>query len=486
MEIVKGLKPESFWKHFYNLTRIPRKSGNEEGVRKYAASFAEEHKLDYKIDAIGNIIIRRPASPGKENSPSVVLQGHMDMVCEKNRDYEHDFSKDPIKLKIEDGWLKAEGTTLGADNGVAVAAGLAVLESDEALGPVEVLLTVDEETGLTGAMELDPSIVESRILINLDSEEDGVVYVGCAGGKNTDGYIPVAFEAAPSGYKAYKLVITGLKGGHSGGEIHLQLGNSIQFGSRFLYEAGKLFDLRFSSVEGGGTHNVIPREFFADLLVAEADAASFEAYAAGYQETIRSEYSLNEPNLSITVSACDAADKAFAEVYTEESQQRVVNLLYSLPHGVVKMSQVLDNLVQTSTNLATVQLQENSELFVENCSRSSVDSECDDIAARAAAAMEAAGGRVVYMHDYPGWNPDPESQIRKIAEKVYKDVFGRDVEIKAIHAGLECGVIGEKFDSLDMISFGPELSDVHTPGEKMEINSVEKCWKFLIAILKML
>jgi len=482
MEIVKGLKPESFWRHFYNLTRIPRESGNEEGVRSYVVDFAEKHGLEYKIDKIGNIIIKRPAGRGKQGSPSVVLQGHMDMVCEKNRDKEHDFEKDPIALLIEDGWLKADGTTLGADNGVAVAAGLAVLESEEELCPVEVLLTVDEETGLTGAIELDPSMVDSRILINLDSEEDGVIYVGCAGGKNTEGFIPVEFEKTPDGYSAFSLELKGLKGGHSGGEIHLGLGNANTLGSRFLWTTAKKFDIRLSSIEGGGKHNAIPREFFADILVKKSEVESFSTWAAEYQKTIKSEFHHNEPSMSFTARAAELPE----DVYTIDSQKRIVNLAYSLPHGVVKMSPVLENLVETSTNFARIELRDKSDIFVQNCNRSSVDSECDDIAFRAAAIMEAAGGRVEFRDEYPGWDPNPDSEIRKKAEEVYRDNFGKDPEIKAIHAGLECGVIGKKFDSMDMISIGPELADVHTPGEKMRMDSVEKCWKFLLGILKML
>ncbi|MDC7226096.1 MAG: aminoacyl-histidine dipeptidase [Spirochaetales bacterium] len=492
MDIIKGLEPASFWKHFYNLTRIPRESGNEEGVRKYVSDFADAQGLEYKIDAIGNIIIKRPAAPGREKSPSVVLQGHMDMVCEKNRDKVHDFAKDPIALVIEDGWLKADGTTLGADNGVAVAAGLAVLESDEALGPVEVLLTVDEETGLTGAMELDPSIVDSRILINLDSEEDGVVYVGCAGGKNTEGYLPVDFEAVPAGYSAFALELKGLKGGHSGGEIHIGLGNAIKLGSRFIWNAAERYGARLAYLEGGGKHNVIARECFASLLVKDTDTAALLGYADEYAAVIKSELSVTEPNLSFELKPTDVP----AQIYSEDSQQRILDLIYALPHGVVKMSKVLENLVETSTNLARVELLKDgkgveasnstgeTEFFVQNCHRSSVDTECDDIADSARACIRAAGGRCEIKHEYPGWDPNPQSEILKTAEAAYKNIFGHGPEIKAIHAGLECGVIGKKFESIDMVSFGPELADVHTPGEKMEIKSVENAWKFLMEILR--
>ena len=481
MDIVEGLEPKAFWTHFYMLTRIPRESGNEEGVRRYAADFAEKHGLEYRIDKIGNIVIKRPASPGMENRPSVVLQGHMDMVCEKNRDKQHDFAVDPISLVIEDGWLKADGTTLGADNGVAVAAGLAVLESDEKLGPVEILLTVDEETGLTGAMELDPSMIDSRILINLDSEEDGVLYVGCAGGKNTEGYIPVGFESAPAGFKSYDVELKGLHGGHSGAEIHLGLGNSLLLGSRFLRGAAERFGLKISSVEGGGKHNVIPREFFAGILVPENQAEAFLSWSVEYERIIKNEFRHTEENLEFIVKP--AADK-FTSVYDDDSQRRIIDLVYSTPHGVIKMSPVMDNLVETSTNLARIELLDSGEFFLLTCHRSSLDTEVDDIADRTRACIRAAGGRYQFKHEYPGWDPNPESAILKKAVEAYKYIFKKEPKVKAIHAGLECGVIGKKFDSIDMISFGPELADVHTPGEKMEIKSVEKVWKFLIGVLK--
>ena len=498
MEIINGLKPEPFWRHFYNLTRIPRESGNEEGVRRYAIEFAEANKLEYKTDSIGNVIIKRPASPGRENSPSVVIQGHMDMVCEKNRDKVHDFAKDPISLVIEDGWLKADGTTLGADNGVAIAAGFTVLESDETLGPVEVLLTVDEETGLTGAIELDPSMVDSRILINLDSEEDGVVYVGCAGGKNTEGYIPVDFEAIPAGFSPYSIELKGLRGGHSGGEIHEGLGNAVQLGARFLWSAAEKFDIRLAFLEGGGKHNAIPRELFATVFVKESDISGFIAYGEDFAAIIKSEYRLNEPDLSFNLEPGEStvAVGPAESVYSVDSQRRILNLVYSLPHGVIKMSRVLDDLVETSTNMARIELLKDgkgvegsndtgeTEFFVLNCNRSSVESECNDIADRAAACILAAGGRYEFKQEYPGWDPDPESAILKTAKKAYASIFGGEPEIKAIHAGLECGVIGKKFDSMDMVSFGPDLADVHTPGEKVKINSVENCWKFLIEILR--
>ncbi len=498
MNIVKDFKPEAFWKHFYNLTRIPRESGNEAGVRAYAVEFAKEHGLEYRVDKIGNVIIKRPASAGKDSSPSVVLQGHMDMVCEKNRDKVHDFAKDPIELVIEDGWLKADGTTLGADNGVAVAAGLAVLESEEEFGPIEVLLTVDEETGLTGAMELEPENIDSRILINLDSEEDGVIYVGCAGGKTTEGYIPVDFETAPEGFSPYRIELKGLKGGHSGGEIHIGLGNSIKLGCRFLWNTVEKFGARISYLEGGGKHNAIPREFFATVFVKDSDAKAFLDYAEEYARIIKYENSIIEPNLSFNVKPAEKTGPEAAEVYSEDSAQRILDMIYAIPHGVIKMSKVIDDLVETSTNLAMVELLREgkgiegsnstgkTEFYVLTCQRSSEKTECDDLADSVRACIRAAGGRHHFKDEYPGWAPDPDSKIRKITEEAYEKEFNSKPEIKAIHAGLECGVIGEKFDNIDMISFGPELADVHTPGEKMYIKSVEKTWKFLLAVLKMI
>ncbi|MDC7124699.1 MAG: aminoacyl-histidine dipeptidase [Spirochaetales bacterium] len=493
MSIVDGFEPAVFWKHFYNLTRIPRGSGNEAGVRKYASDFAEKHGFNYKVDKIGNIIIKKPAAPGKESSPSVVLQGHMDMVCEKNRNKVHDFLKDPISLVVEDGWLKADGTTLGADNGVAIAFGLGVLESQEELGPVELLLTVDEETGLTGAFELDPKIVDSRILINLDSEEDGVIYVGCAGGINTEGYIPVEFETAPNNFNEFNIELTGLKGGHSGGEIHLGLGNALTLGSRFLWNASEKFETKLSFIEGGGKHNAIPREFFASIYVDEKDTEAFAKYAESYKEIISEEFKLLEPNLSFTISPVKDKSK---EVFSTETAKRILNLMYSIPHGVIKLSGVLEGLVETSTNFARAELLKEgkgvegsnttgkTEFFVQTCQRSSSETELHDIADRIRACIDAAGGRFEFKHEYPGWDPNPNSKILEKTKKVYSDLFGTQAEIKAIHAGLECGVIGKKFDSMDMISFGPELSNVHTPGEKIQISTVKKAWNLLFEILK--
>ena len=480
MDLTSGLEPELFWKHFHKLTTIPRESGNEEGVRSYAAGVAEKLGLEYRIDEIGNILIRKPAAPGKEGAPSVVIQGHMDMVCEKNRETKHDFSKDPISLVIEDGWLKADGTTLGADNGVAVAAGLALLESDEQYGPLEVLLTVDEETGLTGAMELDPGMVESRILINLDSEEDGILYIGCAGGKNTEGYIPVDFEAAPASGPAFEIALTGFRGGHSGTEIHIGLGNPLTLGSRFLRTAAEKWNISLAYIEGGGKHNAIPREFFAGIIIDEKDSDSFLEWADKFGDIIRNEFRYTEENILFNVKK---TDKGFDRVYSADSMIRIIDLVYSIPHGVIKMSPVMENLVETSTNLARIEQLDSGEFFVLTCQRSSLDTENDDIADRVRACIRAAGGHYEFRHEYPGWDPNPDSLILKKSTGVYRSLFGEDPQIRAIHAGLECGVIGKKFDGIDMISFGPELSDVHTPGERMDIASVGKMWKFLTGLL---
>ena len=492
MSLLKELEPSVFWKHFYNITRIPRPSGNESDIRQYVENFAKDRQLEYKIDKIGNIIVKKPASAGKEENPSVLLQGHMDMVCEKNRDKVHDFLRDPIPLVIEDGWLKADGTTLGADNGVAIAAGLMVLESKESMPAIELLLTVDEERGLTGAMELDSAIIDSRILVNLDSEEDDVLYNGCAGGINTEGYIPVSFENAPSNRKALKVEITGLRGGHSGGEIHLGLGNAISIGARFLWKALDLFNIDIAEIEGGGKHNAIPREFFAKIYIDKNNEENFYKFADKFKRDILKEYEGIEPRLSFRIE--DGVSSK--EIFTKDTVKRLLNLIYSIPHGVIKFSKNNDGLVKTSTNLARVELlldgkgiegannTGKTEFFVLTCQRSSSNSECMDIANKTSACISAAGGRTEYKHEYPGWEPDPDSAILKKARKIYRNMHGVEPKIKAIHAGLECGVIGSKFNSIDMISFGPKLSDVHTPGEKMKIDSVKKFCDFLLELLK--
>ncbi len=481
MSITEGLKPEAFWKHFYNITRIPRESGNEAAVREYVKAFAEEKGLEYYIDSIKNIIVRRPASPGCENKKAVVLQGHLDMVCEKNRDKVHNFDKDPIPVVIEGDWLKADGTTLGADNGVAIAAGLAVLEYEGPLGMIEVLLTVDEETGLTGALNLDPSIVKSRIMINLDSEEDGYIYIGCAGGKNTEGWIPVSFEEVDADdYTAFHIELKGLKGGHSGCEIHMGLANSLQLGGRFLWNAGERFETRLTAVEGGGKHNAIPREFFADILVKNSDVDAFIEYSEHYRQIITAEFKYIEKDLQFSVEKISSNLKT---VYKKSDEKKILNMVYTMPNGVISMSPVINGLVETSTNLARIELKEN-EFYVLTCQRSSSDTECDDIADRIKACILQAGGRAAFSHEYPGWEPDRNSVILKTSEKVFKDLYSKEPVITAIHAGLECGVIGKKFEKLDMISIGPELADVHTPGEKMKISTVSKLWDFLIRILE--
>ena len=476
---IEGLKPAAVWEQFYQLSRIPRESGNEEGVRNYILGFVKELGLESWTDKVGNVVIKKPATPGYEAFPVAILQGHMDMVCEKNRGTDHDFSRDPIKLINQGEWMAADGTTLGADNGIALAMALALV-SDDSLshGPLELLFTVDEETGLNGAMGFDPSRLEGRILINLDSEEEDTLYIGCAGGVNTEGTLPVQWEPSPRDWKPYTLSITGLTGGHSGGDIHKNLGNALLMGAALITEL-RLLGARLTGFSGGGKHNAIPRECFAELLVAPDQAKEAEKLVAAGAAGFIAEWSDIEPGLKIEFSVADTVPQ---EVLTDDSFQKVGDLLFSMPHGVIGMSRKIENLVETSTNMAQADLN-GERLHILTSQRSSSNFLRDNAGAKVLACIRAAGGEAWHNSLYPGWNPNPSSPLLGIARTAFQSVMGHAPHIKAIHAGLECGVIGAKIPGIDMISFGPDLEMVHTPQERMRISSVEKIWNLLLEVL---
>lgn len=481
-EAIAGLSPAPFWNYFYEISQIPRGSGNEEALRQYLIRFAEEQGLSWKTDSIGNVCINKPASEGREKAPGVILQGHMDMVCEKNQGTDHDFEKDPIRLVRDGDWIHADKTTLGADNGIAVAAGLAILADKELEhGPLELLLTVDEESALTGAMALDPAIIEGRILLNLDSEEEGVLTIGCAGGKNTEGYLPVQRETAPQGMKPLAFSVKGLKGGHSGADIHKELGNAILLGNRILWNLFRRNLIRLASLEGGGLHNAIPREFFAVVLVASEHEKEVRSYLAEMDRTFREELKERDPGVHVAIQDAPYPD----HIYTEESARSLLHMIYAMPHGVFGWSPVIHGLVETSTNLANVRL-EGDELYVLSSQRSSVPSLRDDIADKVRAALEGSGARTCFKSLYPAWQPDPDSEVLAVARRVHKEMYGDDPQVGAIHAGLECGVIGEKAGNLDMLSFGPDLEAVHTPEERMSIPSAGRFYDYLIELLRVL
>jgi dipeptidase D len=479
-EVLGNLKPGLLWKHFEALTQIPRPSRIEQKVANYIVNFAKQQKLECLTDDFGNVLIRKPATPGKEKLTPVVLQGHLDMVAEKNSDVKHDFEKDPIPIYVEGDWVKSKGTTLGSDNGIGVAAALAVLEANDIEhGPVEALFTLDEETGLNGAQALKPGWVKADILLNLDSEEDGVLYIGCAGGQNVFVKFKCNQKDIPANTVALEIKVTGLKGGHSGLDIDQGRGNAIKLMARLLHELSYKYGIRLVSINGGSKHNAIPRESFAVIRVAKKSVSEVLLYVENYNETVKDELSSVEPNL------CVSADltKSKSKVLDKTSAQNIIDSLYAVQNGVIKMSADIKGLIETSTNLGVVTTK-GKTVDVITCQRSSVDSEKLDISNSITALFKMAKGETKQGDSYPGWKPDIHSPVLKVMKSVFADNFGNEPEVKAIHAGLECGIIKERYLDMDMISFGPTISGAHSPDEKVQISTVEKFWNLLVETLK--
>jgi dipeptidase D len=476
---IDGLEPGLVWKHFAEISRIPRGSTNEKAIAAHLVATAKKLGLEAEQDACGNVLVRKPASPGHEQAPSLCLQGHMDMVCEKNKDTAHDFLKDPLKLVRDGNFLRASGTTLGADNGVAVAACLAVME-DKSLshGPLELLFTVDEETGLTGANNLQPGFVRSGTLLNLDSEDEGELYVGCSGGRDNTGTWTAEYDDAPAGGAGLLVSVKGLKGGHSGLEIHTGRGNALKMITRVLLALQGL-GARVARIEGGNKRNAIPREAEAAVWVPRAKAAEAAECVAKMHAVIAAEVSTVEPNLAI---ACAPA-RGVRKVLKRALQKKVLLTLAGLPHGVLRMSADIPGLVETSTNLAIMQTGRKA-VSIQTSQRSSVASELDEASQMVRSVFELGGASVTGSHGYPGWKPNLASPILKLAKSTYKALYGKEPEVKAVHAGLECGIIGEKYPGMDMVSFGPTMREVHSPNEHLYIDTVGKFWTFLVTLLK--
>ena len=428
------------------------------------------------------MVVQKPASPGLEKKPGIVFQGHLDMVCEKNKDTQHNFAKDPIRLKREGDWIKAAGTTLGSDNGIGVAAALAVMDDKKLKhGPLEFLFTIDEETGLTGAMEISDDMLEGRMLMNLDSEEDGAVYIGCAGGKDAELFLKLDTEKIPSGFKPVLVKVTGLSGGHSGLNIHEGRGNAVKLLNRFLWKASPQVSGRLASIEGGNKHNAIPREAEALLLMPGDKIGQLKKMATEYHDKYRDEYKLTDPKVALSVE--ETGFEAPREMLSSNLHNRLLNLLFSLPHGVMAMSHAIPGLVETSTNLAVVG-RKNNQIAILTSQRSSVGSELTEIHDMVLACGYQAGAEVRSGGGYPAWKPNPESPLLALAKKVHKNLFKKEPEVKAIHAGLECGIIGDKFPGMDMISFGPTIMGAHSPDERVQISTVDKFWKFVESLVK--
>ena len=441
--------------------------------------FAKEKKLDCKRDEVGNILISKPATKGMESKPSIIFQSHIDMVCEKNRDVVHDFDKDPIQAYVENGWVKAKGTTLGADNGIGVAMQMAVLADDNIThGPIECLFTIDEETGLTGAFGLEAGFFKSKYLVNLDSEGWREIFIGCAGGRGTVAEFDYKKEKVVAGSEAFQISVTGLKGGHSGDEIHKGLGNSIKIMNRLLLFCSENYQAGISSFEGGNLHNAIPREAFATVCIPAAHVKNFTDYVSEFESIVRNELSVKAPDLKIRAEKTTKPDF----IIDQNTQINLIRALYACPHGELAWSVAIPNLVETSTNLATVKMSD--KIIVGTSQRSSIESAIDNVANMVRSVFLLAGAKVKTSDGYPGWEPKLDSLILKVVSDSYRKLFKEEPEVKAIHAGLECGLIGKKYTGLDMVSIGPTLQDVHSPDEKLEIKSTQLCWEWLIDILK--
>ncbi|MHB8581265.1 MAG: aminoacyl-histidine dipeptidase [Ignavibacteriaceae bacterium] len=479
-DFIHGLKPELVWKYFYEISQVPRPSKKEGKIIEYIKNFATKNNFQYKVDKVGNIVISIPPTKGFEKSPVVVLQGHIDMVCEKNKGTKHDFDNDPIKLLKEDGWVTADGTTLGSDNGIGVAAALATgTDKDFVHGPLEILLTIDEETGLTGANNLEPGFISGKILLNLDSEEDGAFYVGCSGGIDTAGLFKPEYQNVPADKIAYEVLVTGLKGGHSGLDINTGRANAIKLLARTL-KALEPFDFYLAKIEGGSKRNAIPREAEAIIYIKSSEEKSISKTLSDIQSDFLNEFNRADNRLKIEFNKSQTDSK---KVFTNNFKDKIISLLLSLPHGVVAMSQEILELVETSTNLATISI-EGNELVIGTSQRSSIESANKYIAQSVDSIFKLAGANVKTNDNYSGWKPNLDSQILKISKDVFAKLFNKQPEIKAIHAGLECGILGDKFHGLDMVSFGPTIQGAHSPDERVNIETVGKFYSLLKEILK--
>ena len=476
---LKDLKPSLVWSIFDEITKVPRPSKKEEKIRQWLLDFAAKNNITVKTDAIGNVVMSKPATPGYENAPGIILQAHMDMVCESNEPF--DFENTPISTRVDGEWVWANGTTLGADNGIGMAGALAALVDDTLVhGPLEALFTVDEETGLTGANNLGEGMISGSILLNLDSEDDAEIFVGCAGGVDTTCTFKYTQQVAPQDKQYLKIAVADGQGGHSGCDIHLGRANANKLLARFLWQVAKTQELTLAQIEGGNLRNAIPRAASAiigvDKVTKEAVRIAFNNYIAD----VEFEYAGVEPDLKLTLESVDAPEYCI----DNDTAMRLINALYCAPHGVISMSRDLEGLVETSTNLASVKMLPNEEILVTTSQRSSVDSRKWDIAYQVEAVFALAGANVTHGDGYPGWAPNMKSPIMEIARDAYKELYGITPAIKAIHAGLECGLFLQKYPHLDMVSFGPTLRDVHSPKERMHIPAVERFWGQLTLVLK--
>ena len=477
------LEPQKVFYYFNEICKIPRPSKHEEKIVEWLMETGKKLGLPTKRDKIGNVLISKPATKGKENVTPVIFQSHVDMVCEKNEDTDFDFSKDAIQTYIDGEWLKAKGTTLGADDGIGVAMQLALLEDDKIEhGPIECLFTVDEETGLSGAFALEAGFMNGKMLVNLDSEDEGEFFIGCAGGMDTVATIDCEYEEEiPEGSVAYKITVKGLQGGHSGDDINKGRGNAVKLLTRILWNAYQDFDVRIADINAGNLRNAIAREGIAIVTLPKNNAGDFEEFINNYDVTLKNEFKVSDPGVEVLFEKAAMPKRILHELLEID----LLNSLYVCPHGVLAMSQDIPNFVETSTNLASVKIID-EKIVITTSQRSSVASRKQAAAERVSATFYMIGADVESSDGYPGWTPNPNSEVLKVLVKAYENCFNKQPVVKAIHAGLECGLFAEKYPELDMVSVGPTLRGVHSPMEKLEIKTVKMTWDLVVEFLKLL
>lgn len=477
---LENLEPAKVWRFFDEILRIPRPSKHEEKISRYLVDYGKKKGLETLCDEVGNVLIRKPATKGFENKPWVCLQSHIDMVCEKNSDKVFDFQKDAIQPVRDGEWLTADGTTLGADDGIGVATALAILDSDDIQhGPIECLFTIDEETGLTGASALKNDWLKSRILLNLDDEDEGEICVGCAGGIDTTVEIDYRTTDVEPDSEAFTIKVFGLKGGHSGDDINKGLGCANKIITRILWAATEHLGMRLAKLQGGNLRNAIAREAEALVTVPKANAEELQNLVNQFCKAVKYEFRSTEPDLNVTVEKSEMPGKLMEKT----DHCNLLNALYACAHGVLAMSREIPNFVETSTNLASIKM-DDAKIYIATSQRSSVESAKLAAAEKIESTFRLIGAKVAHSDGYPGWTPNPDSKVLKVAADAYRRLFNEEPTIRAIHAGLECGLIGEKYDGMDMISFGPTLRGVHSPDERIEIKTVAMFWKHTLEILK--
>ena len=481
MRKLENLQPQPLWNYFEDICQVPRPSKKEEKIIQFLLGFAGKNKLDAKRDEIGNVLIKKPASAGREGAPTVILQSHVDMVCEKNSDKKFNFDTDAIIPVIDGDWVKASGTTLGSDDGIGMAAQMAILTSTNIQhGPIECLFTVDEETGLSGAFALQKGFMNGKILLNLDSEDEGQIFIGCAGGIDTMAELKVKKEPVPGSSFALKIMVKGLMGGHSGDDIHKGRGNANKILARFLWQAIRDFGVRIADFNGGNLRNAIAREAYAVVIVPTVQKEHLVAELNIFSADVEFEYERTEPNLVV-----DCSSTILPEMVLDiSSQEKLINMLYACPHGVLEMSSRMEGMVETSTNLASVKFVENGKVLVTTSQRSELESRKHYAAEMVRSVFELAGAQVKNSDGYPGWTPNPESKVLQTVVQSYEKLFGNKPLVRSIHAGLECGLFLEKYPGLDMVSFGPTIKGAHSPDERINIETVNKFWLHLKDVLE--